>query len=121
MKTLSRSISLILVLLPLPALAEVSDKVASVPQLWLTGVIAGVVALLAGRYRFTLGVILLPISIFLVFAGLEPVRDPFVGPAIISEQGQAYAVAAYGSAFVLLALHLAGLWLSWRRRQRAAA
>ena len=121
MKALSRSISLLLVLLPLPALAEVSDKVASVPQLWLTGVLAGVVAFLAGRYRVALGAILLPVSMFLIFAGLEPIRDPFVGPAIISEQGQTYVVAVYGSAIILLALHLAGLWLGWRRRYRHRA
>jgi uncharacterized protein (TIGR03382 family) len=30
-------------------------------------------------------------------------------------------VAVYGSATILLALHLAGLWLGWRRRYRAAA
>ena len=121
MKALSRSSCLLLVLAPMPALAEVSDKVASIPQLWLTGALAGVVALLASRYRITLGTILLPISMLLVFAGLEPIHDPYVGPAVISEQGQIYVVAVYGSAIMLLALHFVGLWLGWRRRQRAAA
>ena len=121
MKSLARSIYLLLVLLPLPALAEVSDKVASIPQLWLTGVLGGVVAFLASRYRVALGVILLPVSLFLIFVGLEPVRDPYVGPAVVSEQGQIYVVAVYVSAILLLALHLAGLWLGWRRWHRTAA
>ena len=120
MKNFSRSVYLLL-LPPLPAFAEVSDKVASIPQLWITAAVAGVVAFLAGGYRFTLGLILLPVSAFLILAGLEPVRDPFVGPAVVSEQGQAYVVAAYGSAVILLLLHLAGLWLGWRRRYKAAA
>jgi hypothetical protein len=63
MKDLSRLIYLFL-LLPLPAFAEVSDKVASIPQLWITACIAGAVAFLAGRYLFALGLILLPVSTF---------------------------------------------------------
>ena len=121
MKSLSRLTLLLLALLPVPALAEVSDKVASIPQLWLTGAFAGVVAFLASRYRVALGAILLPVSAFFVFAGLEPIRDPYVGPAIISEQGPIYVVAVYGSTIILLALHVAGLWLGWRRWRRAAA
>jgi len=120
MKDFSRLIYLLL-LLPLPAFAEVSDKVASIPQLWIIASAVGVVTFLASRYRFALGLVLLPVSVLLILAGLEPVRDSFVGPAVISEQGQAYVVAVYGSATILLALHLAGLWLGWRRRYRAAA
>jgi len=118
----ARALSLLLfALLPMSALAEVSDKAASIPQLWLTGLIAGAIAFLIGRYRVTLGAILLPVSALIVLAGLEPVRDPFVGPAVIAEQGGGYLVAAYGSAFMLLGLHLAGLWLGWHRRHKSVA
>ena len=121
MKAHQRLIFLLLILLPLPALAEVSDKVASIPQLWISGTLAGIVVFLASRYRFALGAILLPVSAFLVFAGLEPIRDPYVGPAIAAEQGQIYVVSVYGSAIILLGLHLVGLCLGWRRRHMAAA
>ena len=110
----------LLLLLPLPAFAEVSDKVASIPQLWITAAVAGSVAFLAGRYRFVLGVVLFPISLLLILSVLEPVLDPFVGPAIVLEQGRSYLVAAYGSIALLLALHVAGLWLSWRHKHRTA-
>ena len=120
MKDSSRLIYLLL-LLPLPAFAEVSDKIASIPQLWITAAVVGLVAFLASRYRLALGLVLLPVSVLLILVGLEPVRDPFVGPAVIVEQGQTYVLAVYGSVTILLALHLCGLWLGWRRRYRAAA
>ena len=120
MKDFSRLIYLLL-LLPLPAFAEVSDKVASIQQLWIAAAVAGFVAFLVARYQFALGLILLPVSVVLIISGLEPVRDPFIGPAVISEQGQAYVWAVYGSATILLALHLVGLWLGWRRRYKTAA
>lgn len=119
MNALARS-AVLLALVPMPAFAEVSDKVASIPQLWLTSGIAGAVAFLVGRYRVTFGAILLPISALIVVVGLEPVRDPIVGPAVVSEQGRGYLVAVYGSASMLLALHLSGLWPGWRRRMSAS-
>ena len=120
MKVYWRSTPLLLVLATLPALAEVSDKVATVPQLWLTALLAGVAALLASRYRFLLGLLLLPVSLFLSFAALEPINDPYVGPAVISELGNLYVLSGYGSAFTLLGLHGVGLWLGWRRKRSAA-
>jgi len=120
MKIYWRSLPLLLVLAPSLALAEVSDKVATVPQLWLTAVLAGTTALLAGRYRLLLGLALLPVSLFLVLATLEPINDPYVGPAVVSELGHSYVHAGYGSAFTLLGLHAVGLWLGWRRKRAAA-
>ena len=106
--------------IPGAALAEVSDKVASVPSLWITAFAAGALALLAGRYKLLLGVALLPISLFLVAASLEPVLDPYVGPAVVQEQGEAYLASVYASCAVILSLHLFGLWLGFRRRRTAA-
>ena len=120
MKIYWHSLPLLLVFAPSSALAEVSDKVATVPQLWLTAVLAGTTALLAARYRLLLGLALLPMSLFLVLATLEPINDPYVGPAVVSELGHSYVHAGYGSAFTLLGLHAVGLWLGWRRKRAAA-
>jgi hypothetical protein len=114
-----RSLPSLLLLAPSAALAEVSDKVATVPQLWLTAILAGTVALLAGRHRLLLGLCLLPVSLFLVLATLEPINDPYVAPAVISELGYSYVSAGYGSALTLLGLHAVGLWLGWRRKRAA--
>ena len=120
MKSFRQSWTLLLTTLPGVALAEVSDKIASVPSLWTTALAAGGLALLVGRFKLLLGVALLPISLFLVAASLEPLLDPYVGPTVLREQGERYAASVYGSCAAILSLHLFGLWLGLRRRRAAA-
>ena len=104
-------------LLPLPghAYAEVSDKAASIPQIWLTYIAIGLAALLLGRLKLALGLVIFPIGLLLAYVNHDTLSDPFVGRALIAEQGSPYLFATYGGAILMLAMICIGIWLGWRR------
>ena len=95
--------------------AEVSDKAASLSQIWWTDIAIGIVALVLARYRFVLGLVMLPICLLIAYVDHDTLADPYIGEALIAEQGQAYVWAVYGGAFFMHALLAIGLWLGWRR------
>ena len=112
--------AMLLLIAPGLAKAEVSDKIATIPELWVTAALAGSLLLLVSRAWVRAGVLLLPVTALLAYAALEPVLDPYVGPAILAEQGRTYFAVAYAAAALVVALHILGLWLG-RRRHHAAA
>jgi hypothetical protein len=105
-------------LLAAPAFADVSDKILSVPGMWLQAVLIGGAAILAGWFRWWLGLpfMILPIVIALSTVGLG--HDPEMGPAIIKEQGLTYFQNFYASALLAALLVGVGMWIGWRRRRR---
>lgn len=109
--------SVALLLLAMPASAEVSDKILSIPGMWLQAVLIGGVAILAGRFRWWLGLpfMILPIVVALSTFGLR--HSPDLGPAIISEQGEPYFLNFYASALLAALMVGAGVWMGWRRRR----
>jgi hypothetical protein len=102
------------------AKAEVSDKIATIPELWVIAALAGFLLFVLSRAWVRVGLILLPVTAFLGYAALEPVLDPYIRPAIFAEQGEIYSVVAYTAAGLMVAAHILGLWLG-HRRSRAAA
>ncbi|WP_155735506.1 hypothetical protein [Pseudoalteromonas luteoviolacea] len=88
------------------AVAEVSDKMATIPELWLHGLIFGVPVYFLTAWRK--GFLFLGISFALLFAyaAYATLSDPYVGAAIIKEQGIPYIIASY-SAAVIIALFTA--------------
>jgi hypothetical protein len=120
MKPLVLLASLFLLLAPGLVRAEVSDKIATIPQLGLSAILVGSLLLLLSRAWVRAGLILLPVTALLAYAALEPTLDPYVGPAILAEQGSVYYFASYAAAAALVMLHVLGLWLG-RRRQHVAA
>jgi hypothetical protein len=76
--------------MPSPILAEVSDKMMSLPVLVAWNVVLILLALaLAKKSRWF---VLLPFAFALVLAAgaIEELRDPYVGPAVIHELGYGY-------------------------------
>ena len=102
-----------------PAFAEVSDKILSVPGMWVQALLIGCAAILAGRFRWWLGLpfMVLPIVIALSTFGLRHGSE--LGPAIIKEQGESYFLNFYASAFLAAAMVGIGIWMGWRRRKAA--
>ena len=100
-----------------PALAEVSDKILPIPGMWVQALLIGGIAILAGRFRWWLGVpfLILPIVIALSTFGLRHGSD--LGPAIIKEQGETYFHHFYASSLLAASLVALGIWIGWRRRR----
>jgi hypothetical protein len=105
---------------PFPALAEVSDKMATIPQLWVQGLLSALILLVlvrASAWWIIPGVLAVA---FFVYGAYSTFADPFMGQAVFHEQGIPYIVSAYGSAAVMGAGALVGLILNrkrWRRQR----
>ena len=108
-------IGLFLLILPAVAPAEVADKVASVPALSWQATAVGVAGLLAGRYRFLLGCVVLLFAALIAWGGASMLSEPYIGESLAKEFTGRYALAVYGSNALMLALILLGMAWGWRR------
>ena len=100
------------------AILEVTDKE---PSLALTLILAGSLGLagfIAGRRRPWVSLVPLAALLFLGWARVSELQDPFVGPAIRQEPGSGYAVLTYAAIAVGILLCVAGALQGWFRRPR---
>jgi len=56
------------------------------------------IAIIAGLKRPSFALLLLPIALFCAWGQIDELHDPFVGPAIRAELGDAYFIHGYLSA-----------------------
>lgn len=103
----------LLICLSSPALAEVADKEPTIPQLWMLPAIITVIAIIAGLKRPSFALLLLPIALFCAWGQVDELHDPFVGPAIRAELGDAYFTHGYLSA----AAGIVGPLIAWAMRR----
>ena len=101
-------------LLLLPVVAEIADKVPSTLLVGACGLASSLLSSALVYWKRWLVVLAVPIAIFSAAFLLEEVRSPDVGPAIISELGHTYVAIAYASA-LLPFMMIAGLL--FRRKQ----
>ena len=78
-----------------PAIAEVGDKVPSIPLLWGSALAMTVVAFALTRIRPWWGLIVLPLGLLQAVAWHREIWSPDVGPAIVRELGSGYIVTSY--------------------------
>jgi len=102
------------------ACAEVMDKESALAGIWTWTLVLGLLGLLAlsalPRGVAVLGGASTTVVGALFFATvLGELADPFVGPAIVTEAGQGYAVYVWTAAAAFVALHALG-WAAWARR-----
>ena len=98
---------------PAAALAEVSDKIPSLPQIWGIAGIAALTLLLAMRFSPRVSWLILPLLGLWFATLLLEVHSADVGPAIVSEQGVGYVVQVYLAGGLAV---VAG-WIGWRWRK----
>ncbi len=110
-------IATLLLALPRAAAAEVSDKVASIPSIWLWALLGALAGFAAWRWRLWLGAVLSPVLFFPTLGAVLTVTDPYVGPAIRNEQGFSYVGSAFGSAALVLIAFATGAVLRVRSRR----
>jgi len=96
------SIALVMFTASFPAFAEVSDKMPSIPQLWLQGGVLAALLFGFGRLRLWTAGLAIILACFLAVGSYDMVNDEHVGRAIRVEQGMPYVAAAYGSAALCL-------------------
>jgi hypothetical protein len=105
-----------LLVVPGAVWAEVMDKEPTVPQLWASGALFGMVGLLAWRRHVVAGVLATAAAAIFVWGFHFELTDPYVGPSIVREAGGGYVTQAYGSMLLCAALHAAGIaMLVWTR------
>jgi hypothetical protein len=113
--------AVVLATLPRPALAEVSDKVSSIPEHWIVALPVAAVLLLATCWRWWLALPLALPVVALIWSGVELRSEPYIGPALMQEQGWGYFISLWSSDFIMAAGLAAGAFLGWRRRSRTGA
>ena len=98
---MNKLISLAILFLPFGALAEVSDKISTVSELWLHGFIFGCIMYFLVLWHISFVLLALSLLSFFVFTAFDTLNDPHVGAAIIREQGASYIVALYSVPVVI--------------------
>ncbi|MDH5408132.1 MAG: hypothetical protein OEZ33_12055 [Gammaproteobacteria bacterium] len=95
-------IPILLLFLSTPAYAEVSDKMPSMYQLWLYSAIGFIVILFLVRWSLWFIVLAVLSALFFGTASYETFADPYIGPAIIKEQGLPYIVSSYSMCIFII-------------------
>lgn len=104
-----------------PALAEVSDKAATMSQHWYVAVPLTIALYFAGRFRWWLGAFLGILPTFLLIGAIEMALDPHVGRGLWREQGWLYFMSLWSSDMLMLAAMTLGIYQGWRRQTRPVA
>lgn len=113
------TIALATLLAPGLAVAEVSDKIPSLLEIWGVAGLAAFVLLLAARFRPSVLLPTLLLATMWFMALLVEIHAPDVGPVILREQGLVYVMQAYAAGALIVGGGLVG-W-TWRRRAMQAA
>jgi hypothetical protein len=115
-----RVILLFLVLVPVSAWAEVSDKIPSIFQMWVQGIIFGVICFYLASKKWWLAIVGVGLSIIL-FAGVYDMEaDKYMRQAVINEQGETYLIYGYLSSFVVLLLAVLGIIYGYKKRSNSS-
>lgn len=114
-----KRVAIFMFLVPIDVLAEVSDKMATQLELWITGLISSIVLAVMLRWSKWLNIIAIPVTALFFYFSYDTLTQPYIGPAIIKEQGNPYIFALYGSAVLVLMGVFIGNLLNKRRSNNA--
>jgi len=92
------------------AVAEVSDKMATISQLWLQGFLFGAPVYFLTVWRKGFLVLGILLTVFFAYAAYATLSDPYVGVGIIQEQGTPYIIASYSAAVIIALCSAFGLF-----------
>jgi uncharacterized membrane protein YccC len=108
-----------MLLLPAFASAEVMDKEPTLVGVWSTALLLGVAGLIAWlRRRALIGSIVGLFAVFFIWGLYTELTDPFVGPDILREAGEAYVSQARSALLLCTLLNMLGLGIYMARRIR---
>ena len=110
-----KNLPAIFLLLPAAAMAEVSDKLPSMSQLWAQGAVVSAVLLILIWRNIWFSILGAAAAVLFRVMSYDSLADPFVGPAIITEQGNLYVFSSYGSVALIVLGSALGCVLNRKR------
>lgn len=99
-------------------LLEVMDKEWTVPQMWASFLFVGLVAALLARWSVIASLCAGLLIVMMAMGQHGELTDPYVGPAIRREAGDAYFVHSYVAMAVALAMCLGAVAWTMAKRFR---
>jgi hypothetical protein len=118
MRWVSLALFLLLIMAPSLAQAEVMDKEPTPSEIWAWALLGGAAAVLAWRIRAGLGAATAAALALNLISLWSEITDPFVGPAIRAEAGNAYLLNARYATVTVTVLVLCGVLHAFLRPKR---
>lgn len=101
---------------PLPAYAEASDKIASMPAMWVQAAVFGCIGFYLASKKWWLSVVGF-VSFFAMATGTYDMQsDKFMEAAVVKEQGEIYFAIGYITAIIVAGLTVSGIFHGYWRR-----
>ncbi|RAP57078.1 hypothetical protein [Oleiagrimonas sp. MCCC 1A03011] len=114
---MKRKASLLLLLLPSVAVAEVSDKMATIPEVLVQGAVAAAIAFAVSRFRWWLVFIAASWALLLAVGAYGLWEEKHMREAVLHEQGIKYFVALSAEFGCVVASGVLGAFLNRRARR----
>lgn len=116
-KHLMKNISLLIALLVgNTAQAEVMDKELSLSAVLITCTVLSTVGFLSARFKPSMLLCVVPISLFFCYGQISELQDPYVGPAIVEEAGKYYVYWSWAGIAMIFAAILIGYVFRLKQR-----
>ncbi|MDP5145321.1 hypothetical protein ORI98_02555 [Shewanella sp. ULN5] len=111
-----RLLILLISILPLNAFAEVSDKIASIPLMWVQAVIFGGIGFYLASRKWWLSIVGFILFFAMAIGTYDMQSDKFMKVAVIKEQGEIYFAIGYITSIIVAVLTTFGiLYGYWRK------
>ena len=107
---------LFLLFVPSVAFAEVSDKMPSITEIIIKGIVIAVVVFFAGRFKWWLGVLLLPITVLFVVGAISLWNEVGMREALLKEQGWVYFGALGLESFLIGLATVVGAIIGFKKQ-----
>ncbi|GAB3530441.1 hypothetical protein [Photobacterium alginatilyticum] len=115
---MKKVVCLLLAIVPNICHAEVSDKIPSYGNLWITSIVIGLVFLLISyKVRF-INYFSLIVALFMAFGIYDMYAEPSFRSAVIDEKGEGYFYHGFFSSFLIFVLSIIGSWLRHFKAKR---
>lgn len=119
-----RAAAVALLLLAAPAFAEVSDKMPTLLEIFVQGVLLAIVVVVLSLVRWWFGILGVCLGLLMLFGTVELHQFDPVGASLVIEQGQRYFLVMYSMDILVVVSGVFSAFAVRRwhsRRQRASA
>lgn len=111
-----RLLLLLMLIFPLSAYAEVSDKIASMPVMWVQAAIFGCIGFYLASKKWWLSIVGFVLFFAMATGTYDMQSDKFMEVAVVKEQGEIYFAIGYITAIIVAVLTASGIFYGYWRR-----